>query len=161
GATPEHPGDYRLADAADAKGFLLAFPEGMNRGWNDGRVNPERNKYDDVPFLSAVIDDLVRTQNVDPKHVYSTGMSNGGVMSFRLACDLADKIAAIASVVGSMPENGEASCKPSHPVLVLMINGNADPLVRFQGGQAGMKNHGRSEPIFAVVNFWRRQICGG
>jgi len=160
GATPEHPGAYDLSQAADPKGFLIAYPEGVNRAWNDGRINPERQKQDDVAFLSAVIDELVHTQNVDPKRVYATGISNGGFMSFRLACDLAEKIAAIAPVAGSMPQGGEANCRPSRPVSVLMINGTADTLVHYQGGQVGLRRP-PSEPIPFVVNFWRKQICGG
>jgi polyhydroxybutyrate depolymerase len=159
GATPEHPGDYHLADAADKKGFLVAYPAGMNRAWNDGRINPGRNRYDDVAFLSAVIDELVKTRNVDAKRVYATGISNGGFMSFRMACDAADKIAAIAPVAGSMPEGGEADCKPSRPVSVLMINGTDDPLVHYKGGHVGLRRP-PSEPIPAVVNFWRKEICG-
>ena len=159
GATPEAPGDYHLSDAADAKGFLVAYPAGMNRSWNDGRVNPSRNQYDDVAFLSAVIDELVKTRNVDPRRVYATGISNGGFMSFRLACDAAAKIAAIAPVAGSMPEHGEADCKPSRPVSVLMINGTDDPLVHYQGGRVGLRRPA-SEPIPSVVTFWRKEICG-
>ena len=154
GGSPEHTGTRDLAEFADAKGFIVVYPEGLTKGWNDGRNIPGRAQPDDVAFFSAMIDELVRTQHADPKRIYATGMSNGGFMSFRLACDLADKITAIAPVAGSMGEGSFATCKPKRPVPVLMINGTADPLVHFEGGPVARRN-GRSEPIQKVVDFWR------
>src|SRR5262249_27387325 len=101
GGTPEHAGDHRIAEAADSEGYLVAYPEGIDRGWNDGRGIHGRT-HDDVGFPSALIDELVKAKNVDPKRVYSTGISNGGFMSFTLACRIPEKLAAIAPVAGSM-----------------------------------------------------------
>ncbi len=157
GASPEHPGDYRLADAADAKGFVVVYPEWLNRSWNDGREISGRTA-DDVGFISALVDEMVHDYNVDPKRVYSTGISNGGYMSFTLACKLADKIAAVAPVAGSMSHFTLDACKPAKAVSVLMINGTGDPLVKFEGGP--VRGRGDSEPITHVVEFWRKQECG-
>ena len=154
GSTPERSGTLDLPQYSDPKGFLVVYPEGLTKGWNDGRNIPGRAQPDDVAFFSAMIDELVHTQNADPRRIYATGMSNGGFMSFRLACDLADKITAIAPVAGSMGEGSFATCKPKRPVPVLMINGTADPLVHFEGGPVARRN-GRSEPIQKVVDFWR------
>lgn len=156
GASPEYPGDYHLADAADAKGYITIYPEGMKRGWNDGREISGRTA-DDVGFISAVIDEAAHDYNIDRKRVYSTGMSNGGFMSFTLGCRLADKIAAIAPVAGSMSHFTLDACKPARKISVLMINGTGDPLVKYEGGP--VRGRGDSEPITKVADFWRKQEC--
>ena len=84
----------------DARGWLVARPNGVDRQWNDGR--PEvRAGIDDVAFLAAVIDDVAGRTPVDPDRVYATGISNGALMSGRLACELSDRIAAIGQVAGT------------------------------------------------------------
>jgi polyhydroxybutyrate depolymerase len=155
GSSPENASTVDIPQFSDGKGFLVVYPEGLTRGWNDGRDIPGRAKPDDVAFFAAMIDELVRTTNVDPKRIYATGMSNGGFMSFRLACDLADKLAAIAPVAGSMSEGSFATCKPERPISVLMINGTDDPLVHWEGGPVARGN-GRSEPVPKVAEFWRK-----
>lgn len=155
GGSPERTGTRDLNAFADPKGFIVVYPEGLTKGWNDGRVIPGRAQPDDVKFFSVMIDELVRTQNADPRRIFATGMSNGGFMSFRLACDLADKIAAIAPVAGSMGEGSFPTCKPKRPVPVLMINGTKDPLVPYNGG-AVARTHGRSYPVPDVMWFWRK-----
>jgi polyhydroxybutyrate depolymerase len=154
GGSPERTGTRDLSDFADPKGFIVVYPEGLTKGWNDGRIIRGRAQPDDVAFFSAMIDELVRAQNADPKRIYATGMSNGGFMSFRLACDLSDKIAAIAPVAGSVGVGLLPNCKPKRPVPVLMINGTDDPIVPFAGG-AVARTHGRSYPVSQVVQFWR------
>lgn len=154
--TAAHDGQI---DATDAHGFVLVMPEGINGGWNDGRI-VKGHGNDDVAFLSALIDTMVHDYGVDAKRVYSTGISNGGFMSFRLACDLSDKIAAIAPVAASMGEGAPGDCHPSHPIPVLMINGTKDPLIPFNGGEVGgtlLRNRGTSAPVPKVVEFWRKQ----
>ena len=120
----------------DARGWLVARPNGVDRQWNDGR--PEvRAGIDDVAFLSAVIDDVAGRTPVDPDRVYATGISNGALMSGRLACELSDRIAAIGQVAGTQGVEAAASCHPSRPVSVMVISGTADPLVPFGGGPIG------------------------
>ena len=117
---------------ADREAFIVAYPEGVNKHWNDGRANAPR--VDDVAFATAVIDDLARTLNVDRKRIYATGISNGGMFSQRLACELSGTIAAIASVAATMPDALRVRCKPSQPISVLMIHGTDDPLIPYRGG---------------------------
>jgi polyhydroxybutyrate depolymerase len=95
---------------ADKDGFIMVYPDGIELNWNDGRMDEEANdrahreNIDDVGFISALIDSLINDYNIDPKRVYVTGISNGAIMSYRLACELSDKITAIAPVDGiSLP----------------------------------------------------------
>jgi polyhydroxybutyrate depolymerase len=94
-----------------------------------------------------LIDEMVQIENADPKRVYVTGISNGAMMCHRLACELSAKIAAIAPVAGSMPTNLPQKCRPVNPVSVLMINGDKDPLVPFEGGTVHFFNRKRGEVI--------------
>ena len=89
---------------------------------------------DDPGFFSALIDRLIATENADPARVFVTGISNGGLMSHRLGCELADKITAIAPVVRTLTVKLAGQCAPARPIPVLMFFGTADKLVPFEGG---------------------------
>ena len=93
-----------------------------NVGWGASTV-------DDVGFTAALIDSLSVNYNIDDNRIYSTGMSNGGFMSYHLACNLSDRIAAIASVTGSMSSFTYSTCNPSHPIPIMEIHGTADLVV--------------------------------
>jgi polyhydroxybutyrate depolymerase len=128
-----------LDKVSDAHGFLVAYPDGLDRSWADGRGGSpsDKNGVDDVKFLSQLIDKLAVEYNVDRSRVYATGMSNGGFMSARLACDLSNKIAAVAIVAASISTKLSAACQPAKPVSVLIFQGTDDPLVPFAGGALG------------------------
>jgi polyhydroxybutyrate depolymerase len=159
GGTPEHSGGVDLEKYGDPKGFIIVYPEGKNRAWNDGREIKGRTA-DDVAFLSALMDELVATYNADGRRIYATGISNGGFMSFTLACRIPEKIAAIAPVAASMGPRVMEDCRPSRSIPVMMINGTADPLVKFEGGHVLRRQGDEAEPIGTVVEFWRHQACG-
>jgi len=129
-------------DLADTKGFLVAYVDGFEKHWNDLRGIPEwaaqKNNVDDVGFFNALIGRLVDTAGADPKRVYVTGISNGGLMTHRLGCELADKVAAIAPVVRTLTERLAEGCHPARPLPVLMFFGTADKLVPFEGGKQKM-----------------------
>ncbi len=133
----ENYGEFRpLADTAN---FLVVHPNGTldaanNRNWNT--FGPRGQGVDDVAFLSALIDTLALRYRVDLNRVYSTGMSNGGFMSYELACQLGNRIAAIASVTGSMTASRLVGCTSGRPVPVLEIHGTADGTVPYTGGTA-------------------------
>ncbi len=145
---------------ADREGFAVVYPEGIEKHWNDGRPKGRyrayREKIDDVGFISALIDHLVAQQNIDQKRVFVTGISNGAMMSHRLACELSGKIAAIAPVAGNLPGDLPLHCTPSRPISVLTINGTADPLVPWTGGEVrfGPLKLGRVESVAETVRFW-------
>lgn len=127
--------ETRFSAIADREGFVVAYPDGVKRSWHDRREEgpAAEENVDDVGFISALIDKLVKEQNVDPKRVYAAGISNGGMMSFRLACELNDKIAAIAPVIALMPEKQE--CTPARPIPIAIFAGDDDPLVPYNGGE--------------------------
>ncbi len=149
---------------SDKKGFIVVYPEGIDKHWNDGRNEKEtgyekhEENTDDVGFISALIDDLVKKYKADSKRVYVTGMSNGAIMSYRLGCELSGKIAAIAPVAGNIPENLNQRCKPANPIAVLAINGDKDPLVPYNGGDVtgpfGKKKLGKVLSAHESVLFW-------
>jgi polyhydroxybutyrate depolymerase len=145
---------------SDKEGFIVVYPDGIEKHWNDGRENVKyrahREKIDDVGFISALIDYLVKQYNIDIKQVYATGISNGAMMSFRLGCELSEKIAAIAPVAGSMPENLPTRCSPSRSISVLIISNTEDPLVPWGGGEIrfGRQKFGKVLSVPESVKFW-------
>ena len=155
---------------ADRDGFIVIYPDGIELNWNDGRSDEEgndrahRENIDDVGFISALIDSMIKDYNIDPKRVYVTGISNGAIMSYRLACELSDKITAIAPVDGNIPFKLADECKPSNAVSVLAINNINDPLVPFEGGEIYGHFHkvklGRVLSVNESLRFWvNRNKC--
>jgi polyhydroxybutyrate depolymerase len=128
-----------FSELADKEGFLVAYPDGVGRSWNDGRPgsHAEKEGVDDVKFLSSLIDDLVAGHGADPKRVFVTGMSNGAMMSHRFACDLPDKVAAIGPVAGLMSATLAAACAPKRPVPAILFYGTDDPIMPYGGGRVG------------------------
>lgn len=137
----------RFDELAEANGFLVAYPDGTPltplrraRVWNGGRCcGPaadgvdDAGDPDDVAFLVAVIDDIAATHAVDPDRVFVTGHSNGSIMAVRLACERADRIAAVASQAGPLVTD-DGACRPSRPVSVVALHGTADANVPYEGG---------------------------
>lgn len=143
---------------SDKYGFIVVYPDGIDKQWNDGRNDFHLNdKIDDVNFISHLIDTLKILYNIDSNRVYATGISNGGIMSFRLACELSNRIAAFAPVAASMPESPTYNCNPSRPVPMMIIFGNEDPLVPFEGGDIsilGISKRGKVIPVKESVKYW-------
>jgi len=120
---------------ADREHFIVAYPEAFERSWADGRneTSAEKQGIDDVGFAKAVVADIARSHVVDRSRVFATGLSNGAIVTHRLACEAADTFAAIAPVIGAVAKNTATSCRPSMPVAVVAIQGLADPSVPFEG----------------------------
>ena len=143
---------------ADQDNFMVIYPQGsiLNTtgqthwnvgGWTIGSTT------DDVDFIESLIDWFGANYNINLDRVYSTGMSNGGFMSYHLACNLSSKIAAIASVTGSMTNQTYNSCNPIHPTSVLQIHGSSDTTVPYAGNSI-MKS------IPDVMDYWETyNIC--
>jgi polyhydroxybutyrate depolymerase len=151
---------------ADAEGFLAVYPNGSGRfgerllTWNAGHccAYAMRERTDDVRFISDLIDELVRRDRVDPKRVYVTGMSNGGMMSFRIGVELSHKVAAIAPVVAAMFGDERA---PANPMPVLMFNSRTDESVPIDGGPPKIRGGttvGDTDykPAAYALDFWAR-----
>jgi polyhydroxybutyrate depolymerase len=122
----------QMTPKADAEGFIVVYPQGLNDSWNAGACcgQSASSKVDDVRFVSDLLDALAAQICVDAKRVFATGMSNGGFLSHRLACELSDRIAAVAPVAGVL---GIPTCAPPRAVPVMHFHGTADPLVPYYG----------------------------
>lgn len=131
---------------ADDNNFIVCYPNGVNSSWNSGF----ETGVDDVGFINDLLNRLDGAYAIDMKRVYSTGMSNGGFMSYKLACELTDRIAAIASVTGSMVKTEFAACNPNRPVPVMQIHGTADAVVPFNGSAQLVS-------VEDLVEFWVNQ----
>jgi polyhydroxybutyrate depolymerase len=147
---------YGLISKSDKEGFIVAFPNGastFNFGkfstWNAGNccAYAVESKSDDVEFVRKIIIDMEAKLNVNPRRIYAIGMSNGGMFSYRLACDLTDKFKAIASVAGTDNYDG---CNPKMPISIMHIHAKDDDHVLFNGG-CGPKCKIKSETEFTSV----------
>lgn len=155
----------RWLDLARREGFAVAFPEGVGRmermgTWNAGGCCgfAMTSESDDVAFVTAMIDELVASGAVDSHRIYVTGLSNGGMLTYRLAAAIGDRVAAAAIVSGAM-FGGEQP--PATPVPILIMHGERDEIVPFAGGESPMRLVARSqarpfEPVSYAVDFWRR-----
>lgn len=142
---------------ADAHNLLVVYPDGYEKSWADGRgASPaDRHHVDDVAFLVGLVTKLQNDYRVASGHVFVTGMSNGGFMSNRLACDRADVFAAVAPVAGTLGVG--VACNPSRPVSVWAAHGTADPLVPFKGGAVrGRGGLSHAVSAEAMVDKWRK-----
>ncbi|MFT6727552.1 MAG: polyhydroxybutyrate depolymerase, partial [Flavobacteriales bacterium] len=142
-------GDFR--PIADAENFIICHPNGTvdalgSRFWNSGIGST----IDDIGFISALIDSLEILYNIDSEKVFSTGMSNGGFMSLTLACELPNKVKAVASVTGSMTAFQINNCNNTNPTPMMQIHGTNDQTVIFEGSE-------NVEGIENVVGFWVNQ----
>ena len=116
---------------AEEEGFITAAGEGTNESWNAGQVccaPANQEGVDDVQFVRDMVAAIAAEYCIDPARIFATGMSNGGFLSNRLACEAADLIAAVAPVASFL---GFANCEPSRPIPILMFNGTEDPLVPY------------------------------
>jgi polyhydroxybutyrate depolymerase len=128
-----------LNEKADEAGFIAVYPNGTGRlsrmlTFNGGNCcgQAAANGLDDVEFTRRLLDDVANACSIDPKRVFATGMSNGGIMAYRLASELSDRIAAIAPVGGPM---GTKGCRPGRPVSVIHFHGTDDVFAPFEGGR--------------------------
>jgi polyhydroxybutyrate depolymerase len=151
-----------MAAKADEAGFVAAFPNGSgmlnNRllTWNAGRccAYAMRNQVDDVAFVRALIQDARDAIPIDERRIYATGASNGAMMTYRLACELSDQIAAVAPVSGYLAFDG---CAPGRPMPVMIFHGTADEYVPYDGGTPKKQPNVHAGPVSSVadaVSFW-------
>jgi polyhydroxybutyrate depolymerase len=136
----------QMDKVADTANFIVVYPNGLSNTWNSGFSAPNTGT-DDVGFLSALIDTMIKNYSIDVPCIFSSGMSMGGFMSYRLACELETKIAAIASVTGLMADNVKTYCHSTRPVPILHFHGTTDATVPYAGfnGYAGVEDN---------INYW-------
>ncbi len=148
---------------ADEAGFIAVYPAGtgprrrQGLTWNAGRCcGPAQHEgVDDVGFIRTLVRHLKETLPVDPERIYAAGISNGGMMCYRLACEMSGIFAAVGPVAGAL--NLER-CRPARPVSVIAFHGTADLYVRYDGGRPRKRvlpGHDREDVSVAdSIGFW-------
>ena len=142
---------------ADRLGWIAAYPDGVADGWDAFGSGPTWGSHpgaDDIAFLRALIGRVEAADGVDPDRVYVTGISRGGMMAYRLGCELSDTVAAIAPVSGNMATAGgsaDVPCALADPVSVLAIHGTADGTIPIAGGKVDIVY----SPMADVIARWR------
>ena len=162
-----HDSYFGLARRVESRGFLLLAPEGMEepggvrrRFWDatSACCNFTGQPVDDVAYLHALVDEVMRRYKVDPKQIYVTGHSNGGFMSYRLACEArSDRFAALVSLAGSTWAQSSTCVSPT-PLSVLQIHGTEDRVIRYEGATGARAYPGAME---TVERWARRAGCTG
>ncbi len=141
---------YSQMDAsADTHGYIVVYPNGISNYWNSWGPAGGSFGADDTKFLTELIDTLSAHYNVNPKRIYSCGMSNGGYMTYTLACAITDRLAAVASVAGTMSAYTYSTCHPSRKIPVMHIHGTTDPTVPYSTGATG------SIGVEQTIAYWR------
>ncbi|MGU3495366.1 alpha/beta hydrolase family esterase [Xanthobacteraceae bacterium A53D] len=127
-----------LEPTATENRFVTVYPQGIGRVWNDGRPAAMRLKAvltpgDDVAFLISLVNRLVAEGIADPARIYLMGISNGGFMVERMACEHAELFAAYSVIMATAPANYREECRPSRPVPIMFIHGTADAVIAWDG----------------------------
>ncbi|MFN6951438.1 MAG: alpha/beta hydrolase family esterase [Albidovulum sp.] len=157
----------RFDSLAEQNGFLVLYPDAVNRIWDTGSGEMSRElrpRRDDVGFLGALIAEIARDHPVDPTRVFATGVSRGGMMAFALACDTPGLLRAIAPVAMPLPSAEAADCARGGPLGFLLTHGTADPFVPYTGGPINLGRRDRDRVLSAVETmelFARRNRCDG
>lgn len=139
-----------MTQLANTKNFAICYPNGVDAAWNVGwSFGSQAN---DVGFVEAMIDKFSADYTINDKKIYSCGMSNGGFFSIVLACELGDKIAAIASVTGGMVDEYVPNCNPEQKIPMMQIHGTADDVVAYNGTQ------GVSIPVESLITLWTDKL---
>lgn len=153
----------RFNDLADKEGFIVVYPEGLDKNWNDGRKLEGEQAWeegiDDVGFIVAIVEQLKKDYSIDSDKVFTSGMSNGGFMSSRLICDRSDIFSGAAIVTATLSTDYLPQCNPTNPVAVMIMNGTDDKLVPYDGGEIKVfkKRRGKIVSTDDYVDFWKNK----
>lgn len=139
-----------FSEKADSNDFIVVYPNGIGGFWNGGNCcgSAMEDTVDDVGFISALIDTITENYNIDSTRIFATGFSNGSIMCYRLAAELADKIAAIAAASGQMMLD---ECNPVRAVPIMHLHALDDAAVPYEGGFASGYNF---PPVDSVIDVW-------
>jgi polyhydroxybutyrate depolymerase len=147
-----------IQNARLAANFVIVYPEGYERRWNINGLccgAAAKANVDDVKFARAILDDLATFVRIDRRRVYATGYSNGGGLSYHLACVMSDAIAAIAPMSGNMWDS-KAQCHPLHPMPVYAWHGMKDKIVPYGGGLTAAKEAPPMASVPQDIEFWAK-----
>ena len=147
---------------ADRFGICVVYPDGINRGWNDGRTDRAlagRTSVDDMGFLERLIRHLVRYDGVDSLKVCIAGMSNGGMMALRFGCSSSIGVRLVAAVAATMPVEVFPLARSVRGVSLMLFHGTEDPIVPFKGGEIRVLLRGRGvvASVDSTVGWWSRE----
>lgn len=158
---------------AQKEGFIVVYPEGLNKHWNDGRQSAKFSaqdaEVDDLAFVRALLDSLKKQYRIDGNRIFTTGASNGGFFSQRLAIEASDTFAAAAILIATLPKPFEKNFHPVQPISILYMNGTDDPFVPYDGGSVTPElfplqrklnptkdyQHGECSSTVKSVELWR------
>jgi polyhydroxybutyrate depolymerase len=149
-----------LDATADREHFVVVYPDAVNHDWSYGRpiINPmpavNGEPADDVGFIRKIIDNLIETKRADPARIYVTGVSRGGLMTYTLACTLADRIAAAVATITGMTDHQREDCRPARPVPLMVIAGTMDRVQPYDGW---LFPQGRLLSVPETLEYWRVQ----
>lgn len=154
-----------LKPFTEKMGVILVYPNGIDNHWSDGRptTNPG---VDDILFVDQIIKSMETKTLIDKTRVCATGISNGGLFSFKLACERSEVFSSISPVVANMGQTLSEKCQPKEPISILQIIGDIDKLMPFKGGEVtgpfGFKKLGRVLSAEATYDYWlKKNGCEG
>lgn len=152
---------------SDTANFIVVYPQGIFTGlnlsgnpghhWADGRMTtiPDVQGVDDVGYISKLIDSISAEYTINSNKVYAAGISNGGFMAQRLACELSDKIAAVATVAATFPDSLIQNCNKTDPISILIMNGTDDTFIpTYTGGMVGSAAGGSVISTDHMIDIW-------
>lgn len=156
----EFESDLALNRIAQREKFAVAYPEGVNRVWDDARPPIMRLGYivrpgNDVPFIAALVRQLINEGIADPGRIHIAGLSMGGFMAARMACERADLFASLAMMAATVPEQYRKTCNPRRPLPALLIHGTFDPIIPYFGvpmAGAGILSATDTAQLFAELS---------
>jgi len=155
----------RWNQLADQYGFYVAYPNAVDKIWDfgEGKISEELDeRVNDLAYFGKVIDHVSARANIDPNRVFATGISRGGQASYYLACNMPERIRAIMPITMPLPDFMANECVKGPPVGIAIMNGTADPIVPYNGGQIKVfrKTRGLVRSTDATVQLWRaRNKC--
>ena len=144
---------------ADKEKFLVVYPQGTtdirgNNFFNVGYDFHKDSNIDDLGFIKALVKKLINEYEVNPDHVFATGMSNGGDLSYLLACEASDIFRAVAPIAGTMMLTTVEDCQPEKPMPIFSVNGNADDITWFNGDLSDEAGWGIYLDVPYIIDFW-------
>lgn len=151
-----------LPRLAQREGFILIAPDGIDKVWNDGReatLYGRKSNADDVGFLLVLIDKAIADYHADPRRIYLSGISNGGMMSYRLLCEHHARFAAVASVIATLPQARAETCPAEAVVPVQITLGTDDPILPWAGGASEKTGVAMLSGVETFDYFARRAGC--
>jgi polyhydroxybutyrate depolymerase len=147
---------FGMDELTDKGRFAVVYPDGLKRRWNDGRAI-DQSGPDDVRFIRRLAEHLVESGLADPRRLYLLGVSNGGMLTYRIACEAPGIFTAYAAVIANMSALVAENCKPGHAAPIIVINSTDDRMMPYDGGEVGhFRNRGEVLSTEETIDFWRR-----